>query len=329
MIEEILPNLYRIEVPLPQNPLRAVNSYVIKDQGQSMIIDTGMNRKECMNVLSSGLRELDVDLRKADFFITHFHADHLGLVSNLATDTSRVYFSQVDAAFIKTVDADYWEKQSNFAHINGFSVDELQKAVKSHPGYRYSSRGHLDFSMLRGDDTISIGDYSFKCIETPGHTRGHMCLYEPNKKLFISGDHILIDITPNISLWSNEYNPLNEYLASLNKVYELDVKLVLPGHRSTFKNFKERIQELKYHHQARVNEVASILEKGKQNAFQVASQMNWDMDYESWDLFPIPQKWFATGEAIAHLKYLEERGGIRREIQEQKAVFSLIKHEKI
>ena len=69
MIEEILPNLYRIEVPLPRNPLQAVNSYVIKAKGQSLIIDTGMNRRECMDVMSSGLKELNVDLKKADFLL--------------------------------------------------------------------------------------------------------------------------------------------------------------------------------------------------------------------------------------------------------------------
>lgn len=323
MTEEILPNLYRIEVPLPQNPLKAVNSYIIKAQGQSLIIDTGMNREECMNVMSSGLRELDVDLKKTDFFITHLHADHLGLVSNLATDTSRVYFSQADAAYINSLDASSWEKQFNFARINGFPEDELQNIIKNHPGVRYSSRGRLDFYILKEGDTISIGDYLFKCVETPGHTVGHMCLYEPNKKLFVSGDHVLIDITPNIQLWSNEANPLDKYLMSLDKVYGLDVKLVLPGHRGTFKQFKERIQELKHHHQMRANEVLSILEKGSKNAFQVASQMTWDMPHKSWDQFPSQQKWFATGEAIAHLKYLEEKGKIRREIQGQKVVFSL------
>ena len=321
MIEQILPNLYKIEVPLPQNPLKAVNSYVIKARGRSLIIDTGMNREECMRVLSSGLRELNVDLKKADFFITHMHADHSGLVSNLAVDTSRVYFSQADAAVINSVNL--WEKMSDFARVNGFPEDELQRAVKNHPGYRYSLRGHLDFYILKEGDTISVGDYLFKCIETPGHTNGHMCLYEPNKKLFFSGDHILIDVTPNISLWLSGENPLSDYLASLDKVYNLDIKLVLPGHRRTFTDHKKRIQELKHHHQTRANEVLSILKEGNQTAFQVASQMSWDMTYEFWGQFPSSQKWFATGEALAHLKYLEEKGKIQKRIQEQKVVFSL------
>ena len=323
MTEEILPDLYKIEVPLPHNPLKAVNSYIMKANHKSLIIDTGMNRKECMSVMSSALKELNVDLNQADFFITHFHADHLGLVSSLATDNSTVYFNQADATFIKSVNPGYWEEQSTFAHVHGFPEGELQRAIQTHPGVKYSARDYPDFYILKEGNTLTIGDYLFKCIETPGHTQGHMCLYEPNKKIFIAGDHILGDITPNIALESKDWNPLNEYLKSLDKVYSFDVRLVLPGHRNSFTNFKERIEELKHHHQLRANEVLSILERVKQNAFRVAAQMTWDVEYESWELCPTLQKWFATGEAISHLKYLEDEGQVRREIQEQEIVFSL------
>ncbi len=321
MIEEYSPNLYRIEVPLPQSPLKAINSYVIKTTERSLIIDTGMNRKECMEALSAGLKELGIDLTKADFFITHLHADHLGLVSSLATDTSTIYFNQPDANRVNS--AQFGRSNPDSARANGFPEDKLQDAFRNHPGYRYGPRGHLDFTILGEGDTVSIGDYRFSCIETPGHTKGHLCLYEPGKQLFISGDHILIDITPNISLWSADENPLNEYLLSLDKVYNLDVKLVLPGHRSAFSNYRERIRELKQHHQARADEVLAILRKGSNNAFQVASQMSWNLTCESWDLFPVPQQWFATGETLAHLKYLEENGKVSREIQEQQVIFSL------
>jgi glyoxylase-like metal-dependent hydrolase (beta-lactamase superfamily II) len=84
-MNEILPNLYCIKVPLPQNPLGFINSYVIKAKGRSLIIDTGMNQKECEDALHYGLNELGIDLKKADIFITHFHEDHIGLVPSLAT----------------------------------------------------------------------------------------------------------------------------------------------------------------------------------------------------------------------------------------------------
>jgi glyoxylase-like metal-dependent hydrolase (beta-lactamase superfamily II) len=274
--------------------------------------------------MSSGLKELDVDLKKTDFFITHFHADHLGLVSSLATNKSTIYFNQPDAVVINTVAP--WEEMADFATINGFPENELQRAMKNHPGKKYSPIGSLDFHILKEGDTIGIGDYSFKCLETPGHSKGHICLYEPDKKLLVSGDHILIDITPNISLWSNDENPLNEYLHSLDKVYDLDIALVLPGHRRTFQNHQQRIQELKHHHQARVDEILSILAKRnppKVDVYQVTSQMSWDVTHESWELFPPHQKWFAFGEAAAHLMYLEAKGEIRREIEGRKVVFTL------
>ena len=156
-----------------------------------------------------------------------------------------------------------------------------------------------------------------------------MCLYERNKKIFICGDHILVDITPNIPLWSDDRNPLKEYLMSLDKVYGLDVDIVLPGHRRIFKDHKARIRELQLHHQLRLNEVISILEKGEQNTFQVASQMTWDINCKSWELFPPGQKWFAFGEAMAHLKYLEEKGEIGRELQGQEVVFFVKKKQAI
>jgi glyoxylase-like metal-dependent hydrolase (beta-lactamase superfamily II) len=321
MIEEILANLYRIEIPLPKNPLKALNSYVMKNTGRNLIVDTGWDQKECMDAMQTGLRALGVDLRKTDFFITHLHADHLGLLSRLATETSTIYFNQPEAERIKS--ANRWNDFVDFARMNGFPEDELQAALHSHPGYKYGLKGDLPFRIVKEGDRIGIGDYLFKCVETPGHTKGHMCLYEPNKKIFIAGDHILSDITPTIQLWSDDWDPLKEYLESLEKVYKLDIEVVLPGHRGIIRNCKERIRELKDHHEKRLEEIVSILRKVGQNAFEVASQMSWDVIYEAWDTFPVSQKWFATGEAIAHLKYLEEKKRIRKETEGQKIVFSL------
>ena len=247
--------------------------------------------------------------------------DHLGLLSSLATDISTVYFNQPEADRIKSGIS--WEDFADFARLNGFPEKELQAVAHSHPGFKFRPKGELSFHVLKEGDTLRISDYVFKCVETPGHSKGHMCLYEPRTKIFVAGDHILNDITPNIQLWSDDWNPLKEYLESLAKVYELEIGLVLPGHRGIFRNGRERIQELKDHHRKRLEEIVSILEKGKKNAFQVASEMHWDILYDSWDLFPVSQKWFATGEAISHLKYLEEEGILRKEMERKRIVFSL------
>jgi glyoxylase-like metal-dependent hydrolase (beta-lactamase superfamily II) len=320
MIEEILPSIYKIEIPLPGSPLKEINSYVIRHSSRSLIIDTGLNRRECMDAMKAGLHKLGVKLGETDFFITHLHADHFALTSRLVTATSSVYLNRPDAEMhARLPHGSIWDDMVAQARMHGFPERELQSALRNHPGYRYGARLDMPLSIVNQGDTIEIGQYSFLCIETPGHTRGHMCLFEPNKKILFSGDHILGDITPNIQSWFDEWNPLHEYLLSLDKVYELDVEVVLPGHRSIVKNCRERIRELKHHHRKRAEEVLSILEKGNKNAFQVASQMSWDIICESWDMFPASQKWFATGEAIAHLKYLEEKQQVFRERVEGEA----------
>jgi glyoxylase-like metal-dependent hydrolase (beta-lactamase superfamily II) len=99
--EKILPHLHVIEVPLPKNPLKALNSYVIKGSNRTLIVDTGFNRPECLAALQQGLHELQVDLDHTDFFITHLHADHLGLVSQLVCPGQIVYFNAPDAEIVR------------------------------------------------------------------------------------------------------------------------------------------------------------------------------------------------------------------------------------
>lgn len=320
MIEEIAANLYKVEIPLPRNPLKSINSYMIKSPERNLIIDTGMNRTACREAMQKGLSELDIDLARTDFFITHLHADHFGLVSGLATENSKVYFNRPDAEHIY---ASHWDDMLEAARRHGFPEKILEMALQNHPGRKYGSELTFELTILEDGDTVTVGDYELRCVQTPGHTRGHMCLYEPGKKFFFSGDHILIDITPNIQAWSDDDNPLKQYIESLNKVHKMDIALTLPGHRRVIKDCKKRTLELIEHHKHRADEVLEILKKGSQSAYQVASQMSWDIDSPSWEEFPIPQQWFATGEAIAHIRYLEEEGEIFRESEDGKIVMSL------
>lgn len=321
MIENISTNLFRIEVPLPNSPLKTLNSYVVKGPKRNLVIDTGWNQEECRLAMINGIKALRIDIWRTDFFITHLHSDHLGLVSRLMADTSTIYFNQPDAErFLAGVPLDDF---IHFARLNGYPEEELQEVIHKHPGFQFRSREQLYFHLLKEGDVLDLENYQFQCVETPGHTKGHMCLYEPRKKILLSGDHILKDITPNIQLWSDDWDPLREYLASLSKILSLEIELVLPGHRSIFTNCRERIQELMNHHQKRLEEMISILEKGRKNAFQVASQMSWDIVSDSWDLFPMTQKWFAVGEALSHLKYLEGKGIIKKRLEEGKIIFSL------
>ena len=326
MIEEILPNLYRTEIPLQRSPLKATNSYMIRGDGRFLIVDTGWNHEESVREMDSALQELGVDLNKTDFFITHLHADHQGMVGHLATETSKVYFSQREASNMKASRRRGGSRDDSAAihRLNGFPEDELERAMASHPGHLYSSGRPIEYSMKKEGDTVDIGDFSFKCIDTPGHTPGHMCLYEPSKKLLLAGDHILLDITPNITFWPQMDNALKEYRESLDKVYPLDVDLLLPGHRMLSNDHRKRIDELHGHHEVRLNEVLFALEEGEKTGYEIASHITWDLSYKSWEQFPPSQKFFATGEAIAHIRYLERNEMIKSEMKDGRIMYSLV-----
>lgn len=311
MIEEVLPEIYRIEVPLPESPLQNVNSYVLKGKERNLIIDTGMNKKKCRTVLDAALKELKVDLKITDIFVTHLHVDHLGLAFYLASENSKIYFNEPDARALYSSRADFWKQAAGFVADNGFPEYELEKALKQHPGWSFDL-DDAKFTILKEGDFLQVGNYHLECLETPGHSYGSMCLYEPHKKILFSGDHILGDITPNISLVMDREssplgNPLGVYLESLDKVYALDIELVLPGHRSIFQNCQERIRELKHHHRQREMEIRSILNEGPNNAYSLASGMSWEMG-SSWDESPPMQKWFAIAEVLAHLAHMLEKG---------------------
>jgi len=314
MITEIRNDLFRVELPLPGNPLKAVYAYIIEGKERNLIIDTGMNRPECRQAIDEALHELNIDLNKSDLLVTHMHADHAGLISYLSRPASKIYGSRIDTTFLsdfyKDPDKKHWRELADYAVKNGF--EEGMDAIFSHPGFKYSNQDIVEFEVVEDGEIINIGDYALTCVSTPGHTRGHICLYDADKKILFTGDHILSQITPNIALFADDYNPLQDYLNSLDKVFELEVDLVLPAHRKVFYNHRPRIIELKDHHQHRCEEILKILAEGHQNAYQTASMMSWDLKYDRWDDFPLPQKWFATGEAIAHLKYLHEKGQLGR-----------------
>lgn len=311
MPEELYPNLFRIIIPLPESPLKYLNSYVIKGGDRNLIIDTGLNRKECKDAMMEGLAKLNITLDTVDIFITHLHADHFGLLGELVTPTTNVYFNRPDSELIEHWEG--FEPMIRYAAKNGFPEALLRTALNQHPGFKYGTSWIPSLSILNDNDTLTIGDYTFTCIQTPGHTQGHTCLYNAKNRFLIAGDHILGTISPNIQCWMENTDPLREYLESLDKVYDLPVDRVLPGHRRLFDNFRGRIDELKNHHALRLQEALDILDRqSPQTAFDVASKMTWDLVAKSWDDFPVAQKWFATGEAISHLRYLENKGKIRR-----------------
>ena len=197
MIEEIASGFYRIEIPLPDTVLKTVNSYVIRDGEGNLIIDTGMYNDECFNAMQVALKKLDVDREKTDFFVTHSHVDHIGLVFRLIHAGLVVYINEVEAEIISKIKTGVLQSEIGvFLQISGFPEKDPEKIFPPDDIRQYRSGVVLPFRFVKDKDIIERGGYRFTCIKTPGHSKGHMCLYEPDKKILVAGDHILGNIYP-------------------------------------------------------------------------------------------------------------------------------------
>ncbi len=314
MLKQIAENIYRKTVPLPHNPLRELNAYIIKGE-KSLLIDTGFNRPECEEALQSAFDELGIDA--VDLFITHLHSDHCGLVSKFAKEQSRVFASETDGELINFGSGNlYWSMLDELFIKFGFPRANFGRNTDIHPGRQYCNGEMVKFTTVAEGDVLEYGGYRLEAVAAPGHTPGHMCLYDREKKILLGGDLILGTISPNICIELCAENPLRDYLESLAKVGQMDVRLLLAAHGTEITDMNARIRELCAHHEARLAEVQKILGSGWKTAYMVAPEMNWDISCRTWEDFPAPQKWFATGEAISHLQYLYFAGKAQREERE-------------
>lgn len=327
------PDVYRISVPLPENPLRNLNSYVIKTPDRNLIIDTGFNRSECYEALMGGIKELEIKIEDTDFFITHLHGDHSGLVNKIAGPDSKIYMSEIDYRYLKGDIANVsWKKIEDLYTEEGFPQEITDILKSTNQAKHFMPDKLFEVQMLSDGQKISVGDYEFRCILTPGHTPGHMCLYFEEGKLLFSGDHVLFDITPNITSWIGVEDSLKDYLTSLEMIRKLDIKLTLPGHRESKASVYYRIDEILEHHKIRLEDTIKVIQSSAKalTAYEIAQNMEWNLRGKSWKDFPENQKWFAMGETMSHLDYLVNIKAIykRKDAENKVYVYYLFSNDK-
>jgi glyoxylase-like metal-dependent hydrolase (beta-lactamase superfamily II) len=219
-------------------------------------------------------------------------------------------------------------RTENQLRTNGVPEKELSAFTKMHDAVRNTIE-YLDLPdiTLQGGETISTGLFDFKVIWTPGHAPGHICLYDSGKEILLSGDHVLPEITPNISMTSQtEENPLGLYFDSLREIDKLDVALVLPGHDNVFEDLHERIEGIISHHGARLDHALEAIQEGAKTAYEIAADMPWmaeaqtDEGVSFADMDPM-SRGLATGETMAHLEYLRFECKVKTESNNGKLLY--------
>ena len=315
MIEELCKNIYRIGVPLPGNPLKELNSYFIKGKDSDLLIDTGFRREPCLKALQEGLDELGSDPARRDVLLTHLHSDHSGLADLIVGKGRKIYIHEKDHAlllrFRETTIPEF--RYQRFIE-EGFAKSDLDEMFRTNPAMTEAMDSTAcKFSLLQDGDPVPAGDYTLKTLFVPGHTPGNCMFFLQEEQILFSGDHVLFDITPNITYWPGVADSLGDYIDSLKKYHDLPVRLSLPGHRHSG-TYQERVEELLVHHVRRLSEAyALVQEHPGLSACEIAGLMKWKIRAASWDTFPIVQKWFAVGECLAHLDYHMQRGRLRTE----------------
>ena len=301
------PNLWRLDIPLEGNPLKNLNSYLIVGADRSILIDTGFRQDSCRQALTEQLAETGVDRERLDVFLTHLHSDHTGLAPEFVGSRGNIYISAIDGkGLLAGLTDTYWQRIYREYVKEGFPQEEIDRLWRANPAQGAAPRDWgRHCLLLRDGDRLTCGGITLRCILTPGHTPGHLCLYGEEPGWLFSGDHVLFHITPNICRWESMPDALGSYLESLKALRGLPVSLLLPGHRREAGSLDLRIRQLEEHHAHRLEEVRDIiLKKPGLTAYEIAGRMRWSVR-PLWPEFPIQQKYFAMGECLAHLDYLE------------------------
>lgn len=302
MLEQLEIELVRLSLPFRLNH---VNCFVAEGENGYVVIDAGLNNKETVARWDEVLQNKEV----SDIYITHYHPDHYGYAGGLQQKhNARVSMTETDANdgvlaweddFLNTLMENY--KICGIPEEIGIDMYENTKSFHPHVT-PYPKIDHY----FQENEKVKIGKYEYEIIFTPGHSDGLINFFNEDKKVLLSTDHILPRITPNISYWFHgDDNPLKTYLHSLEKVQKLDAQYVIPSHGKPFYDANKRIEEIKSHHDDRLNETLDAM-KNYQTVYDICNAL---FNFE----LTVHETRFAIGETLAHLEYLRHKGEIARD----------------
>jgi len=311
-VEKVTSGVWSVPVPIIDNPLRYVLSYLIEHDKGFVMVDPGWNHPDSWQALAGGTAECEIPMAAVTaVLVTHVHPDHHGQSGKVQEATGAwIGMHPAEDAFL--------EVRGNNLMMRGHMAAYLRwcGAPDSHLAELVASRQHQGqmAPMVRADQLIEHGDLidvpglRLRAVWTPGHTPGHLCFHDETHDLLLTGDHILPRITPNVSSYDMTSNPLDDYLASLAKLRGLQPSEVLPAHEYRFTDLDSRLEDLAEHHRERLAETLDIVvgagERGLA-AWQIATGVTWS---RSWSDLVSFQRQAATGEVLSHLRQLQARG---------------------
>lgn len=314
----VVEGVHQLKLPVPF-PLKFVASYLIEGEGGWTIIDPGFDYPPAREAWESEAARMGLDLDRdvTRIIVTHLHPDHIGLARWLeGRSGAPVWMLENEISNARHV----WDPSRN---SDGFVSYTMRHGMDAETAGATAGTTRLGIRLpehlrpLRPEDRIELGGSEARVIHTPGHSDFHFVLHDERRRLLYAGDHLLLEITPNIGLWTyTAPRPLRRYLDSIGGLRGLDVDLIFPGHGPLFHDLDGRIDELVLHHEERLSVMHEALEGEPATAFEVARRVFPDELSDH-------QLRFALAETLAHLEHLVDDGGVERlsgEVERYRAV---------
>ncbi|MCW3039661.1 MAG: fold metallo-hydrolase [Solirubrobacterales bacterium] len=307
--ERVLPGVWRLRLPLPWPGVPHCNAWAVAAGDGIVLFDTGMHEPGSLAHLERALAQVHLKLEHVRLLVcTHAHSDHYGQAATIVERSGCELWMhpahQHQTQYGEDPEGGL-ERRLEIARQSGVPAAPLaayQDAAKGRgsgvKGIVLPDRPLVDGVRIGTD----LGDW--EVVETPGHAPSHVCLHQPERRLLISGDHLL----GRISLyyehgWSPD--PVGEFLASLDRVAALDVRLCLSGHGRTFTDVEAHIEANRKLVAEDLERHLHALEGGALTAFDVVPRVHDDAVTE------LNASWWLT-ETLCYLEHLEIAGRVRR-----------------
>jgi glyoxylase-like metal-dependent hydrolase (beta-lactamase superfamily II) len=276
--ERVLPGIWRLRLPLPWPGVPHGNAWALTAGDGIVLFDTGIGGK-------GRLRQLDLALGQAGFgfedvrlvVCTHSHTDHYGLAAPITERAGCELWMHPRWEHIRLIADDSaaaFEQRIEVARQSGVPPAALER-------YREKRKGEAD----TGIDAIKVPDRelvpgvevetdlgTWQVHETPGHAPSHVVLHQPERRLLVTGDHLL-GRTVLFFDHGHSPDPVGEFLASLAEVEPLPVDLCLPGHGRTFRDPEAKIAEARRQVAELHGKVRDSLAAGERTGFEIVGDI--------------------------------------------------------
>jgi glyoxylase-like metal-dependent hydrolase (beta-lactamase superfamily II) len=298
-----------LRMPLPFS-LNHINLWLLRDDNGWVIVDTGIDTPTSRDVWQHTFDGAMNNEPATHVIATHLHPDHAGcagwLVKQFGVD---LWMTREEYMLCRVLVNDTGHEAPpegiQFYKAAGFTDEQLATYRESF-GMFGRVVGPLPQAYIRMQDRelLSFAGQEWEVIVGRGHSPEHACLYDRARNILISGDQILPTISPNVSVWPTEpqSDPLRDWFDSIDKLEEIlpDDVLVLPSHGKPFRGAHVRLEQLRKEH---IDNLDKLLDTANlpRRAVDV-----FDVMFDS--TITDSNRVMATGEALAHLTYLCNKG---------------------